>query len=99
MIKRDRNPFVDRFVRVFESEVFTHQSVLRMTWDESSRALLVRLEPPDETFFETLREVVVDKVRRESLEGQEPFRAVARQFLVNDRRNIFLKIVPDKHAA
>ena len=97
MIEKDRNPFVDRIVRAFENEVFTHQSVVGMVWNEQSESLLVRLEPPDEAHFETLREVAVDKLRQEAL--QNPFNATARQYLVNGRRNIFFKISPEKAAA
>ena len=97
MIKKDNNPFVDRIVRVFESEIFTHQSVVNMVWDEGSGSLLVRLEPPDDVHFETLREVAVDKLRLEALVS--PFNATARQWVVNGRRNIFFKIAPEKQAA
>jgi hypothetical protein len=96
MIEKDKNPFVDRIVRVFESELFTHQSVLGMVWNENDGHLLVRLQPPDETHFETLREVAVDKLRREALVA--PFSATARQWLVNGRRNVFFKLAPEKAA-
>lgn len=97
MIKKDKNPFVDRIVRVFESEVFTHQSVVGMVWNDKEESLLIRLEPPDEMHFETLREVAVDKLRQEAL--RNPFQATARQWLVNGRRNAFFKLVPANKAA
>lgn len=86
----NRNPFVDEIVRVFEGDVFLLDSVKKMVWEDKGNNLLVFLQPPDDSTFHDLQQVVISRLREAA--PDVGFVATARKWMVNGRRSMFFKI-------